>query len=51
MNEVTWWILIAAIFVVAATVELVLRLARGVSALRSLREWLVKLIDTLSGGL
>ena len=36
MNEVTWWILIAAIFVVAATVELVLRLARGVSVLRSL---------------
>ena len=51
MNEVTWWLLIAAIFVVAATVELVLRFARGVSVLRSLKDWLVKVIDALSGGL
>ena len=50
MNEVTWWAVIAAFFVVLATVELILQLARGVSLLRSIKIWITKLIDTLSGG-
>jgi hypothetical protein len=51
MNEVTWWVLIAAVFVLVATVELTLQLGRGASLLRSIKAWVVKLIDTLFGGL
>ena len=35
MNDVMLWILIAAIFLVVATIELVLRFVRGASALRA----------------
>jgi hypothetical protein len=50
VNDVTWWIALAAVFLIAATVEFVWRIVRGASAMRSLKDWLVKLIDTLSGG-
>jgi hypothetical protein len=51
MNEATLWILIAVVFVVIATTELIVRLTRGGSVLRALKDWLVKLFDTLTGGL
>ena len=39
------------VFVVIATTELIVRLTRGGSVLRALKDWLVKLFDTLTGGL
>jgi hypothetical protein len=50
MNEVVGWMLVAAVFVVIASVELILRVVRGFSLLRAIRDWLVKLFDTVSGG-
>lgn len=51
MNDVTWWLLIAMVFALAASLELAVRLLRGISMLRSLKDWFLKLLDTLSGGL
>jgi hypothetical protein len=50
MNEVRWWLLFAAGFFVLACVELYMRLRKGTSLWRALREWTVKIVDILSGG-
>jgi hypothetical protein len=50
MNEVVVWILLAAAFILLATLELVRRRKKGARWWPALKEWLVKLFDTLSGG-
>lgn len=50
MSDVQWWLLFAVGFLVLATGELYMRLKRKASLWTALREWLVKIVDILSGG-
>jgi hypothetical protein len=51
MNEVALWVFLAAFFIAWACAELVCRVLRKKPVWSTLKDWLVKLLDTLTGGM
>jgi hypothetical protein len=50
MNEVQMWVLLAGVFILYATVEFLLSVFKKKPLWRSVKDWLIKILDVLSGG-
>lgn len=50
MNQVQIWIILASIFVVYATAELIIKIIKKEPLWKTLKRWLMNIFDTLTGG-